>query len=91
MSEQNAERFISQNTRDRRDPIVIDSSEDAASGSEYAVVDPATGKTEGVSNRATAEAIAKRRGHHVLIRGTGTYDPMGPPARKSLRHRRPIR
>ena len=89
MSEYNAERFIAQNTSNRSDPIAIDSSGDPAPGSQFAVVDPATGKTEGVANRGTAETIARRRGHHVLIRGTGTYDPMGAPTRRSLNRRPP--
>lgn len=75
MSDYDAKRFIAENTSDRR----TDTSEDPAPQSVWAVIDMDTLKTEGVSNSATAHALAHSRGHMVLDRGTGrVYTPRVP-------------
>ena len=76
-----------ENTSNRR-VVTPDTTEDPAPLSEYAVIDPETNKTEGVANRRTAEEIATRRGHHVLIRNQGTYIPGAPKANKDLNIRK---
>lgn len=73
MSANDAERFIAENTNDRRD--------DPFPHTEFAVLNPETGETEGVSNFRTAQEIAARRGHKVVDRSTGRVYPGANPIR----------